>query len=409
MTVTAPRRMGPVLATLLVAGNMIGSGLFLLPVSLAPFGTSSVLGWIVSTVAALGLAGVFSVLGRLRPAAEGIHDYSRISLGKAAGWSAWFLYWIGCPLGLVAIGLAAVGYLTSLFPVLAGPLPTLLCLIALIWACVLANLFGARWVARIGGSTLILGLIPVLAAIVVGFSVFSPDLFVSAWTPGDRPLGATLPSVVLLAFWGFMGLECANAVAAKVENPARNLPIAALGGVLLAGMVYLLACVAVQGVIPPDQLARSTAPFADIVSRVIGPIAGAAIAVVAILKTFGTLAGWVLVTAESARAGVAAGYAPKLMSESDPAATPRRGIVVTGVITTLLCLATASPTLAQQFNFMIGLTVATVMLVYILCAAALLKDAGVIRDAGRRQAARALAVFAILFSGWVVWTWATTL
>jgi arginine:agmatine antiporter len=401
--------MGPVLATLLVAGNMIGSGLFLLPVSLAPFGTSSVLGWIVTTVAALGLAGVFSILGRLRPAAEGIHDYSRVSFGPVAGWMAWFLYWVGCPLGLGAIGLAAVGYLTSMFPALAGPLPTLLCLIALIWACVLVNLFGARWVARISGSTLILGLIPVLAAIVVGFSVFNPDLFFASWSPGDRPVVQTLPTVVLMAFWGFMGLECANAVAAKVENPARNLPIAALGGVLLSGVVYLLACVAVQGVIPPEELTRSTAPFADIVSRVVGPVAGAAIAVVAVVKTFGTLAGWTLVTAESARAGVAAGYAPKLMSESDPATTPRRGLIVTGVLTTLLALSTASPTLAQQFNFIIGLTVATVMVVYILCAAALLKDAGVIADAGRRLAARALAVFAIVFSAWVVWTWATTL
>lgn len=409
MTVATPRRMGPVLATLLVAGNMIGSGLYLLPVSLAPYGTSSVIGWIVTTVAALGLAGVFAILGRLRPEADGLQDYPRKALHPVAGLVAWAAYWVSCPLGNVAIALAAIGYLTSLVPGLSGPVPMVLALLAVIWGMTLVNLIGARTVARLGGAALVLGLIPVLAAIIVGLSALEPERFLAAWSPEHRSLLQTAPGMVLTMFWGFLGLECANAVAAKVRNPARDLPIAALGGVLLAGAVYLLASVAVQGVIPPGELARSTAPFADVVSRVLGPAVGAAIAVLAIIKTCGTLAGWILVTAEMTRAGVASGYFPRLLSEADPAVTPRRALLVTGGLTSLIAIATLAPTLGRQFDFIIGLTVATLMLTYGLCAAALIVEVRAIRDGVRRWAARGLGVAMVVFCLWVVWTWASTL
>jgi APA family basic amino acid/polyamine antiporter len=59
------------MAVALVMGNMIGSGIFLLPSSLAPYGGLSIVGWVVSAAGALALALVFARLARLSPAAGG--------------------------------------------------------------------------------------------------------------------------------------------------------------------------------------------------------------------------------------------------------------------------------------------------------------------------------------------------
>mgnify|MGYP001809753769 CR=1 FL=1 len=403
---TEGKRMGPLLATFLVAGNMIGAGIYILPTSIAPFGTSSLIGWLVSAAGGIALAAVFAILGRLRPEADGIHAYARTALHPFLGFITWFAYWVGCPLSNVAIGLAAVGYLTSLIPGLAGPLPTLLALLGAIWVFTLLNLLGPRTVTRLTGVALVLGLLPIVAAIVLGLAAFNPELFAASWNPTGKPVLENIPGMVLLIFWAFLGMECANAVAAKVRNPERDIPIAAMGGIALATVVYVAACVAVQGVIPPAELARSTAPFADVVAKLAGPIAGVLVAVFAVVKTSGTLAGWILVTAETARAGAGVGYFPKLLTETDPLIIPRRGIVVTGVIMSIIALATASPTLAKQLNILVGLTVSTCMLAYVLCCAALFREARLIGGTGRRLATQALALGTLAFSAWVVWAWA---
>jgi len=399
--------MGPALAALLVAGNMIGSGLYLLPASLADVGSSSLLAWIIAAGGALAIAGVFAILGRLRPDADGVLDYPRLALHQATGPVAWAAYWVSGWAGNVAIALAALGYLASLFPVLGGM--TLVGLLVIMWLFVGLNMLGARGVAGFGGVSLVLGLIPVLAATVLGLLHFNPELFTAAWNPSARPLTQTLPPTVVLVFWAFLGLESANAVAAKVRDPARDLPRAALLGVGLAALVYILACVAVQGVLTPAELKASSAPFADVVTRLAGPIAGAVIAGCAAVKAMGTLGGWILVTAETGRAGAAAGYLPKFLSESDPEVTPRRGLILTGVLMTLTAFVTISPALSAQFNFIIGLSVAMFMLVYGLAALALIREARAIASPGKRLAARAIAVLALVFSAWIVVVWTGTL
>jgi arginine:agmatine antiporter len=398
--------MGPVLATLLVAGNMIGSGLYLLPVSLAPFGGSSLLAWVVAGAGALAIAGVYALLGRLVPEADGVIDYPRRALHPAAGFVAWAAYWVSCWGGNAAIALAAIGYLAALFPVLGGPVATFAALLALLWIFTLLNLAGARGVARLGGASLIIGLIPVAAAIVLGLTAFDAELFAKGWNPSAKPLTETLPAAVVLVFWAFLGMESANATAAKVRDPARTLPVAAIGGVLLAIVIYVLASLAVQGVMSPDELAGSTAPFADVVSRLAGPIAGAVVAACAAIKALGTLAGWILVSAETGRAGATAGYLPRLFSETDPSVVPRRGILVTGVLMTITAFATISPAISQQFNLVIGFAVAAFMLVYALGAAALVREAAALSTPARRIGARALALGAIAFSLWVIAVWA---
>lgn len=386
------KKIGPLLATVLVAGNMIGSGVFLLPASLAAIGSSTVIGWIVSTAGALLIAGTFAVLGARRPDPDGIVQWPAQSLHPAAGFVSWLGYWVSNWTGNVAIALAAVGYLASLVPALKGPVSTLLAVIGLTWVFTLLCLFGARLVARFCGMTLAIGLLPIVAATILGLLAFDPQIFAAGWNVTGKPLAATIPASLSVIFWAFLGLESANAAAAVVDNPERNVPIAALGGVALAGVVYILASVALMGAVPAHELAASSAPFAEIVGRTAGPWVGGFIAVCAALKACGTLGGWIMVSAEVSRSGAAAGYLPRFMSETDPAALPRRALISVGVLMTLTALATVSPTLNAQFNVIINVSVVLFMAVYALCGLALLRTPGL--SAGVKW----MAAGAVLFS-----------
>lgn len=393
--------LGPFTATLLVAGNMVGSGLFLLPASLAAIGSASLIGWAVSAAGAMALAGVFAVLGVIRPDPDGLVRYPADGLHPVLGFVAWLFYWVSCWFGNVAIAIAAVGYLAVFLPQLIGPWPTALAAIGLVWLMALANLRGPRLVAWLSGSTLLIGLIPIVAAIVFGFAAFDPAVFLGSWNVSGKPLAQVIPGSLVLIFWAYLGLESATIAARAIDNPKRNLPIAAVGGVALASVIYAAATAAVMGVIPAEDLARSTAPFADVVGRLVGPLAGALVAACALIKTLGTLGGWILVAAEAGRCGGASGYLPSALVAEDPAARlPVRGVLLTAVLMSLTSLATLSPTLTAQFNALINVAVLANMAVYLLCALALIRFASTLPPAQRRMA-WLLAGLAALFCLWV--------
>jgi arginine:agmatine antiporter len=395
--------LGPFTATLLVTGNMVGSGLFLLPASLAVIGSASLIGWAVAAAGAMALAGVFAVLGLIRPDPDGLVRYPAQGLHPALGFVAWLLYWVSCWFGNVAIAIAAVGYLAVFLPQLIGPWPSALAAVGLIWLLALANLRGPRLVAWLSGSTLLIGLIPIAAAIVFGFAAFDREVFAASWSVSGRPLVQVIPGSLVLIFWAYLGLESATVAARAIDNPRRNLPIAAVGGVALASLIYAMATAAVTGVIPAAELARSTAPFADVVARLVGPLAGALVAACALAKTLGTLGGWILVAAEAGRCGGASGYLPKaLVAEHPEARLPVRGVLLTAVLMSLTSLATVSPTLTAQFNALINVAVLANMAVYLLCALALLRFSRDLAPPARR-AVRLLGGSAAIFCLFVSW------
>jgi arginine:agmatine antiporter len=392
--------LGPFTATFLVAGNMVGSGLFLLPASLAVIGSASLIGWAVAAAGAMALAGVFAVLGVIRPDPDGLVRYPADGLHPALGFIAWALYWASCWFGNVAIAIAAVGYLAVFLPQLIGPWPTALAAAALVWLMALANLRGPRLVAWLSGSTLLIGLAPIVATIGLGFAAFDPAVFLGSWNVSGKPLAQVIPGSLVMIFWAYLGLESATIAARAIDDPTRNLPIAAVGGVALASVIYAAATAAVMGVIPAAELARSTAPFADVVSRLVGPVAGALVAACALIKTLGTLGGWILVAAEAGRSGAAAGYLPKALVAEDPRSRlPVRGVLLTAVLMSLTSLATLSPTLTRQFNALINVAVLANMAVYLLCALALIRFAADF-EPRRRLLAWILAGLAALFCAW---------
>jgi arginine:agmatine antiporter len=396
-----PGKLGPFLATMLVAGGMIGSGVYLLPASLGAVGSISILAWVAAIAGAALVGGVFSWLAILRPGTAGLFSYVREEFGPAAGFVAGVIYWIACWVGNVAVALAVTGYLSVFLPQLATPPASSFATVAILWLFVGVNIVGPRFVARFGGWTLLIGLAPILLVAIGGWFYFRPEIFAASWNVSGKSVIQIVPASVVTVFWAFSGIENASVLATLVRDPARNVPIATLAGLAIAAVVYLLACGVIMGILPAAALARSSAPFADAVAPVLGASAAALVAICAMLKACGTLGGAVLLTVETAESQAVLGQITRRVGPrlADKASTAN--LLFTGVLMSLAVIASASPSIARQFTIVIDVSVILSVVVYLAACLALWRIGGSVGGRARTPA-RALAVGGGLFCGWLI-------
>lgn len=395
------RKVGPVLATALVASNMIGSGIYLLPATLATVGSITILGWLFGGLGAMLVAATLAKLARLAPEAGGPCAHAGRAFGPYAGFQTTAIYWIQCVVGNGAIALAAVGYLASFAPALAQPLASAAAAAALIWIFTALNIIGPRLVCQFESASIAIGLVPILLVATLGWFVFDADVFRGSWNVSGEPAIRAVPASMVLIFWAFLGLESATMAAAVVENPERNVARATIAGVALAGIVYIGATAAIMGLIPARELSSSTAPFADAMRVMQGSVAGGFVAALAAVKALGTLAGWILVTAQIGKAGADRGIFPRFLGVTNGAGTPVRNLLVVATLMSAAVFATQSPTLGAQFNVLIEVAVILSLVVYIYaCAVLALGRAPGAATVSTRS--RALAAAAILFCAWVI-------
>ncbi len=401
MTTAQPKKLGPFLATMFVTGNMVGSGLFLLPATLGTVGGISVFAWGLATAGALLIAGIFARLGVLAPWAGGPYAYARATLGRYFGFQTNYVYWISCWVGNVGIALAVTGYLEELFPILKPPLLSAATTSVVIWTMVGANIVGPRIVGAIEAAAMLIGLAPILVIGIFGWFYFDPHLFMESWNVSGESASAAVPALLIQVFWAFTGLESAAVAVEVVENPRRNLPIAALGGVALAAVIYVVSCTVLMGIVPAKELAASSAPFAIVARQIFGPAAATLLIFTTILKASGTHGGWTLVSAATAKAAAEDGAFPKLFGRVDRRGIPVRSLLTHGVLMTAAAFATTSPTIGQQFSKLIDVSVVFSMICYVYSAIALFR----LQPAGAPDAVRyrIMSVIAVVFSLWVIW------
>jgi basic amino acid/polyamine antiporter, APA family len=311
------RPMGFWMALALVMGSMIGSGVFLLPASLAPLGWNSVAGWLITVAGALCVATVFGRLSTAIPKAGGPYAYTRAAFGDGAGFAIAWAYWISMWVGNAAIATGAVSYLSQIFPVVGRHGISTAVTIAIIWAFTLINISGTKLAGQVQIVWTIVKLLPLVAVIGLaayvladkGASVISPfaaqDLSVSA-----------ISTATILTLWAMLGLETATVPADKVENPERNISRATLLGTGGAGLIYIFVCSAVVLMMPAALTAASPAPFALFVETYGGAQAGTAIAAFGAISALGALNGWVMCQGELPAAMARDGLFPAFLGKA---------------------------------------------------------------------------------------------
>lgn len=384
-------------ATALVVGSMIGSGVFLLPASLAPYGAASLAGWAITLCGALLLALTFARLAMRWPQTGGPYAYARNAFGELPGFAVAWSYWISiwCANAAIAVGFA--GSIGAIFPALtATPLRAAGCALAALWLCIGVNLAGVREAGRMQLLTTALKLVPLL---LFGFvALWFVDTSRYTLDPGGQPLPDAVQATVALTLWAFLGLEAATVPAGSIAEPERTIPRATVLGTLLAGIATILACTSVLGVLPLAQAQASSAPMVDAASVLWGTAAGLAVAVVAAVSCFGALNGWVLVSAQVPLAAARDGLLPARFTRLDKGGTPVFGVLCSGVLASLLVLANYSHSLVQLFTFSILLSTAATLLPYVASSAAWLRKG---TGKGRVVAALALAysLYALVGTG----------
>jgi len=367
------KKMGLVGLTTLVAVNMMGSGIIMLPSSMAQLGAVSLLSWIITAIGSMAIAYCFAQCGVFCPRTGGMSAYSEEAHGRSAFFLCSFLYFLSLAIANVAIGISAVGYLTPFFPWLgSGAIPLFIGCVGLLWLTTAANFGGASITGRLGAITVWGVIIPVAGLSVIGWFWFEPQIFADAWNPKQIPIVEAITQSIPLTLWAFLGMESAAQNSDAVEDPKRNVPLACLLGTLGAAVVYVLSTTVIQGIIPNAQLANSSAPFALVYAQMFNPLVGKIIMALAVIACIGSLLGWQFTLAQTAKVTADQGMFPKLFGTVTSAGAPIAGMIVCGVLQTLLALSTISPDAREQFGKLVSLAAVTNLLPYVTALSGLL-------------------------------------
>ena len=372
------------MATALVVGNAIGSGIFLLPPALAAFGADNVPGWLLTAGGAIALGLVFAALSRQVPGAGGPYAYTRAAFGDLAAFTVAWAYWISIWVGNAAIGTSAVGYAGEFVPwMVATPLNTALSTLGFVWALTLVNCIGIRAAGWVQGVTTMIKLLPLVAAI--GLLVWSaPSLGAAVAVRPHFTLGGTA-AVATLALWAMLGIESATIPADKVTGAATTVQRATVVGTVVTVILSAAGCAAVLLLVPGPQLAASTAPFATLIGAAWGPAAASAVSLFAATSAVGALNGWILLQGELPRAMAADGLFFRAFGRTTARGTPVTGLLVTSGLVTVLVLLNVHRTLVGVFTFFVLLATTASLAAYLASSLALVRLRTRGKTSGRRS------------------------
>ncbi len=386
------QKLGFFMSVALVMGNMIGSGVFLLPQGLAPFGWNAIAGWVVTIAGALCLAHVLAKLTASHAGAIGPAELVERSFGPLAGFLIGFAFWVSVWTGCVTIAVGATSYMSSFLPAL-GEHPSLTAL-AIIWTMTGVNLLGVRSAGSFQVVTTLLKLTPlIVVAILIGMIFGREGTAALAPFPEE---GLSLPSVntaAAMTLWAMIGFEAACAASHKIDNPQRNVPRATFYGALLSGIIYLIVCSGITLMLPADKVAASPAPFELFVSTFWSPGPASLVAAFAAVSAIGAVNGWTLVQAEVPLEMAKRQMMPQWFARTTANGVPINGLLSATVLGSLLVLANSSQSMAGLFTFMALVTTSVTLWLYLACAVVALK----------RKIAVPFALLGLVFGVWSLW------
>jgi APA family basic amino acid/polyamine antiporter len=354
--------------TALVVGNMVGSGIFLLPSSLAAFGPISLAGWVITSLGALILAVIFGRLSRIVTKTGGPYAYCQDGYGEFAGFLIAWGYWITLWTGNAAVAVALAGYVGFLVPaVAASQAYSLAIALVAIWILTLINVRGVKEAGFVQIVTTVLKMVPLVLIGTLGLFWIQASNFTPLNLSGQSNISA-ISAAAALTLWAFLGLESATVPSGNVIDPERTIPRATVIGVLIASTVYVAVTTVAIGVIPSAELAVSSAPLAEVSSRMWGAAAGIFVAIGAVIATFGTLNGFTLLSGQVPYGAALDRVFPEPLGRLSRFGTPANALVLSNLLASILVIMNFSQGLVGAFNTIVLLAVMSSLLPYALCA-----------------------------------------
>jgi APA family basic amino acid/polyamine antiporter len=392
------------MALALVVGTFIGSGIFQLPAQLAPLGWNSVWGWLITIGGAICLAFVFAALAKALPLAAGPYAYVEQAFGRPSAFMVAWSYWISIWVGNAAIAIAAVSNLSVFAPGLAATGGAgAIAAISVIWLLTVVNCLSVRGGGGVQLITTLIKVVPLVVVAVLAFVVLAgpQGAPVAPYHSADISLGS-INSAATLTLWALLGFEAASVATRAIRDPERNVPRATIIGTLVVGLLYLATATPVTLFMASSVMSDSNAPFATFVSHFWNPAAGSLIALFAAISCIGALNGLILISGEFPLAWSRDGAFPRSFGTVSKRGIAVRGQILSSALASLLVAANYSRSLSGLFAFMALLATAAALILYLFCAASVLR-LQVEGAVERRAAITVVALIAFVYSVWALY------
>ena len=343
----------------------VGAGIFALPaVVAAMLGPAAIIAYVLCGLLIALVIGCFAEIGGRVSRSGGAVAYVEAAFGSYAGFLAWALFTVGFCIGAdAAIANVLVDALAAGVPALASGWTRVCVLVVLFGGLAAVNVTSVRAGTRIAVGTTVVKLLPLVLLIILGAPLV--DLHALAWhgLPGAGELGAA--SLVL--FFAFAGLESALTPSGEIRNPARTVPRAMGGAVVVLVLLYVALQLTTQGLLGPALVSNADAPLAAAAERVAGAPGRTILVACTALAVFGTLAGDVLASPRALLAAVDAGALPAALGRVHPRfRTPAAAIAAYTGLALLLAVSGAFRPLAVMASM-------SLLIVYLAVALATLR------------------------------------
>ena len=259
------RGVGLVAFTATIVNGVVGAGIFKLPASMAAsVGTMAPLAYLACAVAMGAVVLCCAEAGSRVPTSGGLYGYIEAGLGPLPAFVGGFLgVWLSAAL---ACGALAAGFADAVAVAIPAASPWVVraaIIVAVVGGFAAMNLRGVTFASRFIATATVAKLLPLAILLVVGVWFVDPANFSGHAGAGGDGFGRA----VIFALFAFSGMETPLAASGEIARPARTVPRALIGAMLIVLCLYIGLQLVSQGLLGP-ALATSKAPLADAIGVV---------------------------------------------------------------------------------------------------------------------------------------------
>ncbi|SFB11979.1 MULTISPECIES: amino acid permease [unclassified Bacillus (in: firmicutes)] len=428
-------KLGLWILTALVVGNMVGSGIFMLPRSLSeaasPAGVISA--WLLTGFGVLMTALVFGNLAIRKPKLTGgpqIYAKELFAKGSKAALLSGFMsswgYWIGNVAGNVAIITTFTGYLSTFFPILTSQakwftiggftlkvgngLTFIVCTL-LLWLSHFIILRGLENAGKLNFAATAAKVAGFFIFIIIGLFAFEQSNILPFTAPRMDEAGHAIGllgqvnNAAVATLWAFIGVESAVVFASRAKKQI-DVKRATILGLFIALAIYMGISSLVMGMLSQDALIASDKPLIDAITVVTGPIGGQLLAGLGLISLFGSTIGWVMLSAEVPYQAAKQGLFLQSFGKENKNGIPVYSLVISNVLGQLFIFSTVSNSISTAFDFVITIATLSYLVPYFISSVYQLKLVTTGETYGSAKKARIIdgiiAGLSTIYSIWVI-------
>lgn len=382
-------------ATMLVAGSMIGSGIFIVSSDIARNTGSAgwlMVIWLICGFMTLSAALSYGELSAMFPRAGGQYVYLKEAYGPLVSFTfGWTFFAVIQTATIAAVGVAFSKFTAYLFPLLDEDVYLLavgnyqvssaqLLAIAVILLLTFINTLGVQNGKTIQTTLTLIKILSLLLLVLFGFIAFDSDVWQQNWsaenawnlhrlnpdssTENYMLLGAlgAISAALVGALFSSDSWHASSAVAGEIKNPQRNIGLSLALGTITVTVIYLLTNLMYTGVLTMHEMADAPKDRIAMVAaqEILGPFGITILAVMIMVSTFGCNNGLILAGARIYYSMAKDGLFFRKTAKLNKNAVPGYALWLQGVVASIWCL-------TGKYGDLLDMITCVVVIFYVLC------------------------------------------